>query len=594
MDTQLGQRRYGHVATMIVLLVLSVGLTSARSLPALFQGELQTPVGLDDERLLQQTSNICLQEEVSMYNCLYDSNFFFSVECEACISEAFPDNPTYCNEFGGSLCPALLSCPCSGCQDEIQTFLSCGITSKTQCGGLACPLASEEIGSTVEFCEPKHQRMNSCLAGLRDGGQCEACIVDANPHADSPCNEWTSNVCGAILTDCPTCGDCRADIQEYYNCILPSVTDHSCELDCHMCPSERLSYIQCMATNALDRDSCSRCVGAVFPEAESNCRAFENNLCEALDETCLQKCGACASTMKSYMACTIASQRPDCRNTAALHCGNDPPTVPPTKSPTIVPTKAPTTRPTKLKNKSPTDPASSPAKYGGVCGTERTSLDDCLLVHGTSSAFSTECSSCVDDSFQDVIFTCSSLRAIVCPSLRRCECGTCTLQVGEYYDCIVDNAAYGCESSCTFEQHNTDIDLSRGGSDACAFEKTEMNTCIDAFVDDRVECQTCLSKVHGKVASGGGETPFASSGSSLTDVFSCPSIQSSVCGAVETCPCDTCRLEIDRYYTCEAHSSHDCSIACDIGALKSPASASLSIDRPSPVVLVLLLLGIFG
>jgi len=266
--------------------------------------------------------------------------------------------------------------------------------------------------------------------------------------------------------------------------------------------------------------------------------------------------------MKAYMACTIANQRTDCSNTAQLTCGKD-------LAPAPIPSE---------KTVSTTDPLDQPQNDRN-CALQREELDTCLK-NVTGSTFSEGCSSCVDDSFQDVIFTCSALRAIVCPKLRQCDCGACATQVVEYYDCIVDTATFGCESICAVSEGQDDLDLTAGSAE-CMFEKNEMITCIDAFANDPLECRSCIGNAYENATGDSVALPFgtSSSASVTPSSASCSEMEEKMCSAVNSCSCGSCTSEIDRYFSCEAKSLHQCKVDCELTTIVQLQSASTDASR---------------
>lgn len=220
-------------------------------------------------------------------------------------------------------------------------------------------------------CQNELDVVNNCVGSE----ECIDCVGTTwnSVFATNPrCIEVENAICPSIVSDC-NCGDCVAELEDYYDCRLEFTSGGTCnQLDClDPCNNELGSLVNCVPQDT----QCSSCIGpsilSVFGDSTS-CGLLESDICSVIAEnTC--ECGNCVPEIVAWTNCYFV--KVDERCIGEIEC----PTSPPTTSTSLSPTESPRSLPTKIPTSSPTNdllssPTTSPTFAPAVATLQPTSL----------------------------------------------------------------------------------------------------------------------------------------------------------------------------------------------------------------------------
>jgi hypothetical protein len=588
----------------------------------------------------------CPDEEAAMYSCMYgDSNLLAAMDCEACLAAAVPDQVIhYCQELVVA-CDAIPACPCAPCGDVILAYVSCALRNMTAgcnvnctaaetrvqveestglvCEGLGCTQSrnmSSNGGESfaIVACQTERVTYRSCLQLNAPTGtetttiSCELCLASTVPMPGSgaTCEDYQTSVCSAIDTDCRSvCSNaCVHELESYLQCSFTNQLQSACSVVCVGigtterqnpndldCSEQVDSLTACLLTNEPGSeiiDSCPSCVVEAFGSdpSEIECERLSNEVCPALAEC---DCGSCTPNVEGYFACIAAATTKSCAGTEcdlAIPGGSE---------------------------------------NDAICTSTIVELRQCLLLNELGTGLYEACPSCVLNSFPDGTspdsVPCDTLNTDVCVSMKSCDCGSCTENVGRYFDCVAANTSPSCSQGSydtCFGGPPTAASLTPSaspsttapspapsasalgtgtpspsplippsaapvpGSDtptpsaspsggapaatgACNEREKRMHDCLiqQLAVPDQ-NCVNCVDAVDEAL-----QNPL----------LNCPSISSPLCEILTgVCSCGDCTPLVNSYYSCAiAQKVANCTVDCGSTAPSQSITSSSSFVQPS-------------
>ena len=333
--------------------------------------------------------------------------------------------------------------------------------------------------------------------------------------------------------------------------IAPSTPSPVSPLNCDEIES---NYISCATENFEDgqKQQCEACVAQAFPPRDSECSAYQTNICSALT-TC--NCGVCSSLLEGYLECLFPAAGLNCTldcsfptsAPAGLPTSSSAP-VPITVTPSVtpvavsVPSPSPVSIPTTLApSVLPLAPSASPVVQKD-CSASLGVVRSCFATDLSPEDAST-CGSCVAQAFDgvDEFATCDDAQNYTCATLGSCStCGRCTDEVQSYFN-------------CAYEAANCTIDCSPPPPAECNADLANIQTCFatDLSSTDAQECGACVAQAF----------------EGYVDFPTCAEAQSYTCGAISSCTtCGSCTDEVETYFNC-SYARENCSISCDSPSL---------------------------
>lgn len=196
------------------------------------------------------TPDACAIERTAIAQCTPTQ------ECADCMDDAWADTiemigqgSFFCQDVADGICPAILGgCSCfpTECQDEAENFYGCLLREGTNgsCPGVNCdtvasPTPPPASTPAPQPCESLRQAATSCLPTQA----CSDCLEQTYNTAVwelfggsgvAACRGFEDVVCPAITTDC-NCGfSCAESVEDYYGCMVESMSSGMCAgLECN-------------------------------------------------------------------------------------------------------------------------------------------------------------------------------------------------------------------------------------------------------------------------------------------------------------------------------------------------------------------------